>query len=592
MAQYLIGIDLGTTNSTVAYHQLDSQTPAAERPRIESFAIKQRVAADLEGSPDGLPSFLYFPLENEAQERFVVGGFARDRGGELPGRLISSAKSWLCHDGIDRRAAILPLNSEDCEERMSPVAACAAILEHIRKAWDAEHPDAPLAKQRVLITVPASFDPSARQLVQEAAQSAAYPEVVLLEEPQAAFYAWLHQQHDGWRKELSIGDKVLVVDIGGGTTDFTLISVSEEEGELGLERIAVGNHLLLGGDNMDLALAYKAKQQLEDDGHSIDDWQLKALVHACRKAKEVLLSDAAADGHEVTIQGRGRKLIGNSLTTTLTRESVKSLLLDGFMPLVPSTERSQKQTRSGLADVGLPFAQDPRVSSQLAAFLAVDGSFQMPTHVLFNGGSTKAQAVRQRLLNVLNQWAQEHGLPEVKELPEPDFDRAVSRGATYYGLAREGQGIRIKGGSSRSYYIGVEEAIPAVPGLEAPLRAICIVPFGMEEGSSATLEGQLFSLVLGDNARFRFFSRSAPTLSNGVEANIGMVVRNWKDELEELHPIETALERQADEPPTVNVHLESSVTELGVLELWCVAADGRRWKLEFDIRETEALTTH
>ncbi len=581
---YLIGIDLGTTNCTVAYAPASCSDKGAAAPKIESLEINQLLAADREGSSSALPSFIYFPVEKESDKPYVVGTFARDRGGELPGRLISSAKSWLCHSAIDRRAKLLPYKSEETDERMSPVEACGALLTHLRDSWEQQYPEAPLADQSLLITVPASFDPDARQLVLEAAESAGFPQVVLLEEPQAAFYAWLHHHNDSWRKQLSINDRVLVIDIGGGTTDFTLISVKEEDGDLSLERVAVGSHLLLGGDNMDLALAYTAKQQLEDAGHSVDDWQLKALVHSCRSAKEKLLSDGAPDSIDVVIQGRGRKLVGKSVSTAITRKAVTELLIDGFIPLVKASDVSARQTPVGLSDVGLPYAQDPRISCQLAAFLA---PYSLPTHVLFNGGTTKSPAVRERLMALLNQWAAAAGSAEVRELPGCDYDRAVSIGAVYYGLARDGQGVRIRGGTSRSYFIGIEEAIPAIPGRERPVRALCIAPLGMEEGTEVSLDGQEFSLVLGENAQFRFFSLSTPTLSDGDEPIVGTVVKRWKQELTELHPIETHLDAEGIAERTVTVGLKARVTELGVLELWCVGSNDRRWKLEFTIREQQ-----
>lgn len=600
-ASYIIGIDLGTTNSTIAYTSLNAADK--NQPQIEQASIAQIIKPNTQESAFSLPSFIYYPLPEElaakavsldwdADRPFVIGTFARERGAEIPSRLITSAKSWICHAGIDRREKLLPIDSEDLETKMSPIGACAEILRHIRESWDHTFPNDPFVQQQILVTVPASFDPSARQLVQEAAENAGYPEIVLLEEPQAAFYAWLQAHAEEWRKLLKVGDSVLVVDVGGGTTDFSLIVVEEEDGNLTLKRQAVGSHLLLGGDNIDLTLAYLAKQKLEEQGHSIDHWQLQALVHQCRQAKEILLEENAPKSVGVTILGRGSRLIGNSLKTQLTKEEVQKLVVDGFVPLLGPEERSPIERLSGIQQIGLPFVKDPRISCQLAKFLSMTGEtdssgmeqFIVPSAVLFNGGTLKAAALRKQLIKLLNQWAKELKKPAVEELPGADYDFAVSRGAAYYGLARSGHAVRIRGGVSRSYFVGVEEAVPAVPGLNPPLRAICIVPFGMEEGEEKELPDQEFALVLGEQATFRFFSHATPQLSDGSEAQVGTVVRNWSKELTELHPIEAVLNKTDVDGKTVRVKLKSKVTELGVLELWCVGSEGRKWKLEFDIR--------
>lgn len=601
-ASYIIGIDLGTTNSTVAYISLE---PSENTLRaIEQMPISQVMQANVQDTSFSLPSFIYYPLAEEQTAKvaslswdpsrsFCIGTFAKERGAELPARLISSAKSWLCYAGIDRRAKLLPLESEDPDFKMSPLEACAEFLKHIRQSWDFSYPDAPFTQQQILITVPASFDPSARQLVQEAASQAGYPEIVLLEEPQAAFYAWLHSQADKWREQLKVGDNVLVVDIGGGTTDFSLITVEEEEGNLTLKRKAVGSHLLLGGDNIDLALAYFAKEKLEEAGHEIDHWQLQSLIHQCRQAKELLLSDTPPKQVDVTLLGRGSKLIGNTLKTHITKEEVQKLVVDGFMPLVNPEERSPIDKAAGIQQIGLPFAKDPRISCQLAKFLSMTGEnetdemnqFILPTAVLFNGGTLKSVALRQQLLKLLNQWAKLLNKPAVKELEGADYDYAVSRGAAYYGLARAGHAVRIRGGVSRSYFVGIEEAMPAVPGISPPLQAVCIVPFGMEEGEERELSDQEFALVLGEAATFRFFSHATAKLSNGIEPEVGTVVRNWKKELTELHSIETLLEKGHSSGKTAKIKLKSRVTELGVLELWCIGDDDQKWKLEFDVRQ-------
>ncbi len=600
-ASYIIGIDLGTTNSTLAYTSLN--VIDKNKPVIEQASIAQVIQPNTQESATSLPSFIYFPLPEEltakaialdwdTDRQFAIGAFARERGAEIPSRLINSAKSWLCHAGIDRREKLLPLESEDSETKMSPLEACAEILRHIREAWDHAFSNDLFVDQKILVTVPASFDPSARQLVQEAAEKAGYPEIVLLEEPQAAFYAWLHNHSEEWRKLLKVGNSVLVVDIGGGTTDFSLITVEEEQGNLSLKRQAVGSHLLLGGDNIDLTLAYSAKQKLEDLGHSIDHWQLQALVHQCRQAKEILLGEKPPKNVDITILGRGSRLIGNSLKTQLSQEEVQKLVIDGFVPLLGPEQRSPPERLSGIQQIGLPFVKDPRISCQLAKFLSMTGEvesekidqFIIPSAVLFNGGTLKAAGLRKQLMKLLNQWAKELKKPPVEELPGADYDFAVSRGAAYYGLARMGHAVRIRGGVSRNYFVGVEEAVPAVPGFNPPLRAICIVPFGMEEGEEKELPDQEFALVLGEQATFRFFSNATHQLSDGSEPQVGTIVRNWNKELTELHPIETVLKKTDVDGKTVRVKLKSKVTELGVLEMWCVGSEGRKWKLEFDIR--------
>lgn len=594
--KWIIGIDLGTTNSTLAYSEGIPDAP------INQFAIPQLIAAGEEAEHPSLPSFFYFPLPEELsgkkcalswdnERSFATGIFARNRGEELPNRLISSAKSWLCHNGIDRKSAILPIHESDA--KLSPLEVSAHYLTHLKEAWDAKMPQAPFVEQKILVTVPASFDPKARELVQEAARMAGYPETILLEEPQAAFYSWLHRHQDTWRNNLlKVGDSILVVDVGGGTTDFSLITVVDEEGSLGLKRLAVGSHLLLGGDNLDLALAHFAKNKFEDQGHSLDDWQFQSLIHSCRKAKETLLSEAPPKHVDITVAGRGSRLIGGTLKIKITLAEVKDLLIDGFFPLITPEERSVIEKRLGLQQIGLPYAQDPRITSQLAKFLSMTGEkdhgrldeFVLPTAVLFNGGTMKAHAFQTRLMELLNGWAKQLDKPSIQLLPEPDYDFAVSQGAVYYGLACMGKGIRIKSGTSRSYYIGVEDAVPAIPGLPTPLKAICVAPFGMEEGTEDELKDQEFSLIIGEPTTFRFFSHATQKFSDGTISQIGTVVKNWKQELTELSPVETFIERMEGEGKTLRVRLKTRITELGTLELWCVSDSDKQWKLEFDLR--------
>jgi hypothetical protein len=476
--------------------------------------------------------------------------------------------------------------------KISPLAASKAYLDHLREAWNAAHPDHHLEEQAVLVTVPASFDAVARELTQHAAEQAGYRNVVLLEEPQAAFYSWI-EANPHWREQVAEGDLILVVDIGGGTTDFTLIAVTQQAGELRLERVAVGEHILLGGDNMDLALAHAAAARMP----KLDAMQMIALWQQCRQAKERLLdpSNDAAE-HGVTVLGRGTGLVGGTVKGAVTRDQVHSTLLDGFFPVVSSHDMPQARRRVGLQEIGLPYAADAAVTRHMAKFLrqqasgAESGSVRRgpsglaaPTHVLFNGGVLRAGLVRDRVVEVLNNWLAEEGFDAVRILSGEDLMHGVSRGAAYYGLARQGKGIRIRGGVPRTYYVGIETSMPAVPGLPAPLKALTVAPFGMEEGTDLQFPDREFGLIVGEPAEFRFF-----TSSERKNDPPGLMLEDVSDELEELAPVEVLLPADGHEGQVVRVTLETVVTETGMLQLWCVAKDGRRWKLEFNVRERVA----
>ncbi len=584
-SSYSIGIDLGTTNSALASRAL------ADEGVVTIAAIPQIVNLNEVAAEPLLPSFLYIPGEKEfpagatalpwdSTGGNIVGRFAQRRGAEVARRLVSSAKSWLSYTAIDRKAASLPVNAADGVTRVSPVDASAAYLRHLRLAWDHEHPEAPLAEQEVLVTVPASFDAVARELTEQAAQAAGYRHVTMLEEPQAAFYAWL-ERHDDWRERIGKGDLVLVVDIGGGTTDFTLISVSEHEGQLQLDRVAVGDHILLGGDNIDLALAHTVAAELASRGTKIDSAQLQALWNNCRLAKEKLLDPVSpVDQVPVTILGKGSSLIGGTIKATLRREQVEAVL-EGFLPQVASTEMPLKPRVTGLQEVGLPYAADAAITRHLAGFLRQgDAGLGHPTHILFNGGVLHAPFVRERLLSVLNGWVEAEGCPPVQVLSGEDLMHAVARGAAYYGAARHGKGVRIRGGIPRSYYVGIETAMPAVPGIRAPLKAFVVAQFGMEEGTSVQMPNREFALTVGQTAEFRFFCSA----SRKHDAP-GTLIDDFGDELQELSPVSIRLEPQGDASSLETVSLETVITETGMLQLWCVARDGRRWKLEFNVRE-------
>ena len=607
-SRYAVGIDLGTTNSALAY--ADTGVGEGDDVSLIHMAVPQLVQQGLVEDRPLLPSFLYLPGANElpagslklpwAPDRdYAVGEFARTHGSQVPTRLVSSAKSWLSHPGIDRRGPVLPWKAPEDSRKVSPLEASTLYLKHLSESWNSQiardvdgHR---LERQDLVLTVPASFDAVARELTVEAARAAGLENVTLLEEPQAAFYAWIEASHDRWRKQVEVGDVVLVCDVGGGTTDFTLIAVSEEAGQLALTRVAVGDHILLGGDNMDLALAHAVAQKLAKQGTKLDTGQMLMLWHSCRAAKEKLFSDPKLPSAPVTVLGRGRRLMGGTIQSELTRAEIEQVLVDGFLPEIPVTAVPRMQRTVGLQELGLPYASDPAISKHLAYFLQRNAEVltqraptrkthkksSLPTAVLFNGGVFKAQPLRDRLVAILNSWAKAAGAAPVKVLQGTDLDLAVARGAAYYGLVRRGRGIRIRGGTARSYYVGVETALPAVPGSPPPIKALCVVPFGMEEGTEADVPGQEFGLVVGVPAEFRFLG-SAVRRTDPV----GALVEDWEGQIEELSPMTTALEARGLEGQMVPVHLHSKVTEVGTLELWCISQDGkRRWKLEFNVRE-------
>ena len=610
MAKYIVGIDLGTTNSALA--RCDA-TAAEDESRIEIRSIPQLVNANEVAERSLLPSFLYIPgefdfpkgsfaLPWEPEPKFVIGELARKRGAESPNRLVASAKSWLSYAAVNRTAPILPWQAPDEVPKLSPVEASSQFLQYLRSMWDSgearEQRELALAEQDVLLTVPASFDEEARELTRRAAEQAGYQQVTLLEEPQAAFYAWLESQGDRWRRQIKVGDLVLVCDVGGGTTDFSLIMVSEENGDLMLKRVAVGDHILLGGDNMDLALARVLQQRLTVSGHRIDTWQLHALWHQCRFAKEKLFESPRTQKHPITLLGKGTKLVGGTIKTELARDDLDQILVEGFFPKVASGELPARQRRVGFQELGLPYAADPAITKHLAQFLSEQirnspeaasirrgrSGLACPTHVLFNGGVMKAAVLRGRMVEVLNGWLRQEGFDALgaeQILEAPDLEHAVARGAAYYGKARRGRGVRIRSGASRTYYIGIESAMPAVPGMEAPLKALCVVPFGMEEGTEATIPDKEFGLVVGEPAEFRFLSSSVRKQDQG-----GSLLEDWGDDIEELSPLEVTLKLDGQQGTVVPVRLETRVTELGTLEVWCVSRDGKqRWKLELNIRE-------
>ena len=593
-ASWALGLDLGTTRCSLAATAINTK----EDPAVKEQAIGQISAPGELTQSSQLPSFLYFPVEAElangaldlpwqTQPKQVAGQYARDRAALVPGRVAHSAKSWLSHDAVDRHGAILPWNSADDVEKLSPVQVSATYLRHLRESWDRSHPDAPMAEQDLVLTVPASFDPVARQLTREAAELAGLGQnFSLLEEPQAAFYAWLNAMGPDWRKQVHAGDLILVIDLGGGTTDFSLIGVSDDDGQLQLERLAVGQHILLGGDNMDLALAYTLRAQLEAQDQHIDDWQFGALTHACRAAKERMLNDENITEQRLNIPSRGRALLGAGLSVVLDRASLEQVVLDGFFPMVAADAQLQRSATSALHSLGLPYAQDAAISRHLLDFLRrhaghdSDGQAAMmakPSALLFNGGVTRSEAIREALVEMLIDWMAEAGAPMPRVLSGSNADLAVAHGAAYYAAARRGRGLRIRGGTARSYYLGIERAEMAIPGMAPRIDALCIAPFGMEEGSSIALN-ETMALIVGEAATFRFFASA-----QRPQDKLGQRVDPKQAELEELPPLEVELEGRAGEMQAVKISAE--ISALGTLELAAEEVQSqKRHRLEFNIQ--------
>lgn len=593
MSDFVVGIDLGTTNSVVAYAPL-----AGDVASVSLLPIPQLVAPSTVESRDSLPSFVTLGTANDrsagvydlpwaADRDFAVGELARRQSAELPDRTVTAAKSWLCHSRVDRHQALLPWGAGDEVGKISPVSATRRYLEHLIAAWNAAFPESPLARQKVVLTVPASFDASARELTREAAQQAGLPaDFILLEEPQAALYAWLTAMGERWRKLLKVGETLLVVDVGGGTTDLTLVEVKEEDGELMLERLAVGNHLLVGGDNMDLALAYAVVGLFAKKGVNLDPWQSVSLWHACRTAKETLLTADGPKKHPISVLGRGSKLIGGTVTVDLERDLALRTVSDGFFPSCGLDDRPSRNRASGFQEIGLPYEADTAITRHLAAFLrhhGTEGQSLCPTHVLFNGGVFQATELQSRILEILKDWFPDSPPQPLEGLH--DLDHAVARGAAYYAWAKEHGGVRIRGGTARGYYIGIETAGLAIPGAPRPLRALCVVPHGMEEGTELDVPAEPIGLIVGQPAQFRFFSSSIRK-----DDQPGVRLSAWNDEeLEETAPLEATLPPDDTlEEHYVPVRFQARITELGVLELWCANVRGPgRWKLEFSVRDDE-----
>lgn len=593
-SRYIIGIDLGTTNSAVAF------VDTSHKPfTVEDFRVLQVSASAETSSLNLFPSFHYeasqgefspgalrMPWEKEPDPKKIAGTFARDHGAQVPGRMIVSAKSWLSHSGVDRTAPLLPWHALPDVEKISPLEATSRYLQHMRNAWNYDHPDFLMENQDVIITVPASFDEIARELTVEAAAKSGLQKIILLEEPQAAFYAWIQHHSRNWQTFVNAGQKILICDIGGGTTDFTLIQVrSGDAGAVQFHRIAVGDHLILGGDNLDLALAYYIEQN-RLDGRKVTPRQFGALVRSCQKAKEVLLGEKAPQKLTVTIPGTGASLIGGALQVELDQQELQNVLIDGYFPYVGINEKPSTR-QSGFQEFGLPYAPDPAITKYLAAFLTAHSKLSVqnsttpdtdsarPDIVLFNGGVFGSTAIRDRILNVLEKWFSTEAEPWKPIVFENDHpERAVARGASYFGLVRRGGGVRIAAGLARSYYIGIETA-------ENEMKALCLAPSGLQEGQSVDLESRTFTLLIRQPVEFPLYVSSRRTTDTS-----GELVDIDTLEMYALPPIRTVLRSgKKMEADRVNVMLHVRLTEIGTLDLWCTETGGNRsWKLQFDVR--------
>ncbi len=608
--RYIVGIDLGTTNSALAY--VDRRQPEAQQRKIQFLDIAQLIAPGEIARRSVLPSFLYLPGPYELPEggaalpwdparTYVVGEFAREQGALVPGRLVSSAKSWLCHAGVDRTASILPWGAGRDVDKVSPVEASCRYLRHMKESWNAlmtRGDDASrLEQQCVILTVPASFDEVARELTVTAARAAGLTRVILVEEPLAAFYAWLSRHHEDWQTTMRPGQLILVCDVGGGTTDFTLVAVREGEQGTRFDRLAVGDHLMLGGDNMDLALARHLEVQLFGQPGHMDTRRWHQLWHQCRKAKELLLCDALGqrDHVDIAVVGTGRKLIADTLKARLTREQVQSIILEGFFPKVALSDHPQTSRRAGLTEWGLPYVQEAAVTRHLAAFWERFRSLLhqetgrtslSPDYVLFNGGALTPASIRQRILDVIQGWFQEEAGAEWApvELENPRPELAVAIGAAYYGLVRLGEGVRVGAGSPRSYYVlvssdGSSETEPAEPG---SLQAVCLVPRGTEEGFETELSQPAFEVLANQPAAFQLLCSSTR-----LGDRLGEVLTVPETEVTVLPPIRTVLRfGKKGTAQTLPVRLALRLTEVGTLELWCQSQQSaHRWQLQFDVRQ-------
>ena len=587
--KFLIGIDLGTTNCAVTYKEVskNSEIKNLKIPQFTSQSEYQKFTL--------MPSFLYIPSSTEVKledinlpwqtnTTVIIGEYAKNKAKTTPGRVISSVKSWLCQPSIDKRKALLPYKAIDGVERISPLEAYTYYFEHIKNTWNSIFPNAPLFQQKITITIPASFEPVARDLTAESARLCDFENVTLLEEPQAALYGWIKSQDDYWREALKIDDIILVIDVGGGTTDFSLIKVEDNNGDLALKRMAVGDHILIGGDNIDLMLAHILQQRLMDDGQNIEGWQVQALVHSCRNVKEKILEDKSLTELPVVIPGRSSDIFSNTIQVKLCRSDIEQIMFQGFFPVINIVDHPKKNLRSGISRFSLNYTQDPAITKHLAYFLDKQSEhknqFVCPNAVLFNGGVFKPKALRDHVMNMLNDWLKKAKKSNAIELRDASYDTSVAFGATIFADSVNGNGIRIKGGASHSFYIGIESPMPAIPGFDPQIEALCIATQGMEAEELVTYENENFSLIVGEPVEFRFFAAN-----HRAKDNIGDVLSNWEQSgLIELTPLRITLSADNyNKGVTVPVYISALHTEVGTLELTAHAVENEdRWKIQFE----------
>lgn len=592
---FIVGIDLGTTNSAVSYVDL-TQTEGKKKNAISLFKVPQLIGPGEIGRENVLPSFLYIPgtydISEEAllhpyktADRHFAGAFARDHGAKVPARLVSSAKSWLCHHQADRKAKILPWGSGDEVGKMSPVDVSAHYLSHIRRCWNKDQGDDEslwLENQFVVITVPASFDEAARELTVEAAKRAGLKTITLLEEPLAAFYSWLSSHETTWDRHVNPGELILVCDIGGGTTDFSLITLRQTEGTPRFERIAVGDHLILGGDNIDLALARRVESGFGKNRPALSGDRWKNLCHQCRKAKENLLSGTSSK-EKITLMGQGSSLIGGTVSGDLTLPMIEDVLINGFFPLVSPDEKKTRSSRKGISEFGLPYEQEPAMTRHLCWFLDQHkthietrlGISHQPRHILFNGGSLKPAIITERIREVVRHWFGEtdQALPAVLENPDPDL--AVALGAVYYGMAKLGKGVRVGSGSPRSYYLGIASQADSHAD-----QAVCLVERGLDEGSTVELSDRDMTVLANKRVSFDVYS------SSFRDADKAGDLVSLDESLTPLPPVQTVIKYgKKGTEIQLPVHLLADYTEVGTLDIWCRSLESEhRWKLSFQLR--------
>lgn len=607
--RFLVGIDLGTTNTVVAYCEI---TDNLEQSKVSLFDIDQLIGPGEVVRKPLLPSFRYHPAvgqispsdltlpwENEPVSgdisNVIVGEWARELGAKVEGRQVSSAKSWLSHQAVDRSSDILPWAGAQDVDKVSPVIASASYLNHIRQAWNYRHPSNKLEDQDVVVTVPASFDETARKLTLEAAQLAGLKKIVLLEEPQAVCYDWYARHQQTAADELKELPLILVCDVGGGTTDLSLIEASfSSQDELALDRIGVGEHLMLGGDNLDLALAHLAESRF-NQSKKLTAASLTKLIQQTRKAKENLLSASAPEEVKITMLGSGSKLLGGTKSIGLSKQEVHQIALDGFFPLSDFSEVPDKR-RSAVVEFGLPYVADPAVSKHVAEFLTQhqqvaraalgiedDKQNAIPVGLLLNGGVFNSELVTERVTTLLSDW---RGAP-VTVLDNPHPDWSVALGAVAFGKARRGAQLKIGGGAARSYFLHLQEK-------NKMGKALCLLAKGTEEGHEIRLSGRRFSLTLGEPVRFNLLTSTHDTLTNNTAIQNGVMVDVDPDLFAPLPPYITTLEGegaelQANQKERVEVQLACQLTEVGTLKMECVSAedDSKRWELEFEVRNKQ-----